>query len=309
MNYIAILGLGTVGGGVYELLKDNCRIKKMCGDEITVAHIFDNRDIPEVSSLLTNDFNKILTDKKVRVVAETMGGVSAYDYVAALLDAGKSVVTSNKDLVAEKGAELFEIALKRKVNFLFEASVGGGIPILRPIFTSFASDRIISVAGILNGTTNFILSEMAAGLSFNDALALAQDRGYAEADPSSDILGLDAARKLSILISLITDKFFDYKHIQTEGITAVQKADANTTKLIARATFKSVIEASVRPEILDSAHPLSLINGCNNALLVECERAGTYMLMGPGAGSMPTAQAVISDIIECLRDTSYSWGR
>ncbi len=293
---ISILGFGTIGSGVYEIAKAN---------DIEVLKVLDLRDL-EVTEL-TKDFNEVLHSDSDTVV-ETMGGEHpAYEFVKQCLEAGKNVVTSNKALVAAFGEELIATAKAHNVQFLFEASVGGGIPIIHVLTECLRCDDITRVSGILNGTTNFILKQMDEnGMSFDDALKLAQKLGYAERDPSADIEGWDTCRKAAILGWLISGQLLDYKTIPTEGITKITKDDINKAKAEGK-TIKllGVVEkdadgklgAYVRPTAIGPEHELYNVNGVMNAVLVESKYMGKSMYYGPGAGKLPTATAVIADVM------------
>lgn len=315
MVYAAIMGHGVVGSGVAEILiKHPDRIKEHIKDELEVKYILDLRDFPQLdySDKFIKDFNTILNDPEIKIVAEAMGGTEpAYSFEKALLKAGKSVVTSNKELVAAKGAELLAIAAENNVNFLFEASVGGGIPILRPMAQCLAANEIKSVTGILNGTTNYILNKMIVeNMSFDDALRLAQEKGYAEKDPTADIEGHDACRKICILASLGFGRHVYPEQVKTEGITGITAADVEyadslgyVIKLIGRAQKleSGKICASVRPTLVSRENILSDVNGVFNAIMVNGDETGDVMFYGRGAGKAPTASAVVADVIDCAK--------
>ncbi len=315
MIYTAIMGHGTVGSGVAELLINHEKmINQKIRDEIKIKYILDLREFKnlEYSSLFTKNFEDILNDKEVKIVAEVMGGINpAYDYVKKCLESGKSVVTSNKELVAEKGAELLKIAEENNVNFLFEASVGGGIPILRPMAQCLAANSINTVTGILNGTTNYILNKMIMdNMDFESALKLAQDKGFAERNPAADIEGGDACRKICILGSLAFGKHIYPKQVKTEGITEITLKDVEfaeafgySVKLIciARDNHNGKVSASVRPTFVSKDNILSSVNGVFNAITVNADCTGDVMFYGKGAGKMPTASAVCADIIDCAK--------
>ena len=315
MIYTAIMGHGTVGSGVAELLINHEKmINQKIRDEIKIKYILDLREFKnlEYSSLFTKNFEDILNDNEVKIVAEVMGGINpAYDYVKKCLESGKSVVTSNKELVAEKGAELLKIAEENNVNFLFEASVGGGIPILRPIAQCLAANSINTVTGILNGTTNYILNKMIMdNMDFESALKLAQDKGFAERNPAADIEGGDACRKICILGSLAFGKHIYPKQVKTEGITEITLKDVEfaeafgySVKLIciARDNHNGKVSASVRPTFVSKDNILSSVNGVFNAITVNADCTGDVMFYGKGAGKMPTASAVCADIIDCAK--------
>ncbi|MBQ4332255.1 MAG: homoserine dehydrogenase [Clostridia bacterium] len=315
MISIAILGHGVVGSGVAEVLAGNADgIAAKAGDALRVKRILDLRTFPELpyADLFTTDFNEILQDEDIRIVVETMGGLRpAYDFVKACLLAGKSVVTSNKELVAAKGDELLAIARENNLNFLFEASVGGGIPILRPLDQCLAANRIREIAGILNGTTNFMLTKMIReGMSFDEALALAQSLGYAERDPSADVEGHDACRKICILASLAFGKHVYPQSVYTEGITAITEADVQyaaacggVIKLIGRAvrTADGQVTCLVAPMILPGDHPLAGVSDVFNGVMVQGDSVGDVVFIGRGAGKLPTASAVVADVIDAAR--------
>ena len=311
MVKVAILGIGVVGGGTAEVLaKNRDLIARRAGSEIEVKYILCRRARPEhpFAHLIVHDIETIADDPEVKVVAECIGGATlAYEYVKRCLEAGKNVVTSNKELVAEKGLELTSLARKMGVNFLFEASVGGGIPILRPICQCLAANEISSVCGILNGTTNYILTEMVQmGKSFEQALREAQQKGYAEADPTADVEGIDAGRKICILADLCFGKNVSPSSITMEGITNITPADIECAralgykiKLLGRAmrTGPNSVTAFVAPHLISRAAPLSNVDGVMNGISVRGDAVGEAMFFGPGAGSLPTA-----DIIDCVRD-------
>lgn len=315
MVYTAIMGHGVVGSGVAEILINHAdRIRDKVKDTLEVKYILDLRDFPELSyrDKFIKDFNIILNDPQIKIVAEAMGGVKpAYDFVKALLEAGKSVVTSNKELVAAKGAELLRIAAEKNVNFLFEASVGGGIPILRPMAQCLAANEITAVTGILNGTTNYILNKMIVdNMPFEDALKLAQDKGFAEKNPAADIEGHDACRKVCILASLGFGRHVYPEQVKTEGITDITLDDVEyadrlncVVKLIGQAkkTENGKICASVRPTLVSREHILSGVNGVFNAIVVTGDETGDVMFYGKGAGKLPTASAVVADVIDCAK--------
>lgn len=313
---IAIMGFGTVGSGVAELfLKNKKSIVQRSGQStLELKRILDIRDFSghALAPLFTDNFDDILNDSSIRIVVETMGGLNpAYEYVSKCLEAGKDVVSSNKELVASKGCELLKLAEKNNVNFLFEASVGGGIPIIRPISQCLAANEIDEIAGILNGTTNFILKKMIdENMSFDDALKLAQANGYAERDPSADILGFDTARKICILASLCFGKHVYPDFVETEGITEITHSDIDyaaehgyVIKLIGRAKKYSddKITATVGPCLIPNHSQLSNVDDVFNAILVRGDAIGDVVFYGRGAGKFPTASAVVADIIDCAR--------
>jgi homoserine dehydrogenase len=305
----------VVGSGVAEVLANNAEgIAAKAGDSICVKRILDLRAFPDLpyADKFTTDFNDILEDEEIRVVVETMGGLHpAYDFVKASLLAGKSVVTSNKELVAAKGDELLAIAKEKNLNFLFEASVGGGIPIIRPLDQCLAANRVLEVAGILNGTTNFMLTKMIDdGMSFDAALALAQELGYAERNPAADVEGHDACRKICILASLAFGKHVYPEEVHAEGITALTEADVQyaaacggVIKLIGRAvrTEDGHIYCHVAPMILPKEHLLAGVSDVFNAVMVKGDSVGDVAFVGRGAGKLPTASAVVADVIDAVK--------
>lgn len=312
--YIAIMGHGVVGSGVAEVISRNNSliVKNNNLDSLEVKHILDLRDFPELSysDKFTKNFDDILNDDDVKIVVETMGGLNpAYKFVKACLEAGKSVVTSNKELVAAYGWELLKIAEEKNINFLFEASVGGGIPVIRPISRCMAANEITRIAGILNGTTNFILTKMITeNMSLEDALKLAQDYGYAEKDPTNDIEGFDACRKICILASLCFGRHVFPDDIPTEGITKISLADVeyakNYGKVIkllgtAMRSPDDKVSAEVSPALIDATGPLANVNDVFNAVLVDGNAVGEVVFYGKGAGKLPTASAVVADVIDC----------
>ena len=313
MIQIAILGFGVVGSGTAEVLTENKQlIEERLGCEYNIKYILDLRDFPNspFGSLVIHDFNTILNDPEVSIVVEMMGGSHpAYDFSKACLEAGKNVVTSNKEVVATFGVELCRIAREKGVRYLFEASVGGGIPVIRPMINDLSSNRINKISGILNGTTNYILTSMRdKGASFADALKTAQELGYAEANPSADVDGIDAARKIVILAAIASGKLISPKTIYTEGITKITLEDTNmarllgyTVKLIGYAEVKGdKLIAFVSPRMVPETNPLCRIDGVFNGILVNANMVGEVMFYGPGAGKLPTASAVVADIIDII---------
>ena len=314
MIKIAILGYGTIGSGVVEVLRTNREsIAKRAGSEIGVKYILDLRDFPgdPMQEKVVHDYEVIANDPEVQVVVEAMGGVEpAYTFVKRALLAGKNVTTSNKALVAKHGAELIAIAKEQSINFLFEASVGGGIPIIRPLNSSLTADEIEEITGILNGTTNYMLSKMTfEGLEFDDVLKDAQSRGYAEADPTADIEGYDACRKIAILTSLVCGQQVDFEEIYTEGITKITATDIKYAKAMGRvikllATSRKTLDgyyAMVAPYMLSQQHPLYSVNDVFNAIFVHGNVLGDAMFYGSGAGKLPTASAVVADIVDIAK--------
>ena len=315
MIQVAILGHGVVGSGVAEILIHHGeRAQRAVKTDLNIKYILDLREFDHLPyrEKFTKDFEQIVNDPEVRVVAEVMGGLHpAYDFVKRCLLAGKSVVTSNKELVAAKGAELIRIAAQENVNFLFEASVGGGIPILRPMVQCLAANDITEVCGILNGTTNFILNKMVVeNMDFDKALQLAQQNGYAEKDPTADIEGHDACRKICILATLAFGRHVFPEQVDTHGIAGVTKEDAEAAdrfgfalKLIGRAAKlpDGTITASVRPTFVSRERILSGVDGIFNAVSVTGDETGEVLFYGKGAGKEATASAVVADIFDCVK--------
>lgn len=314
--YVAIIGYGVVGSGVAELFTKNHDniVKRSTQAQLELKYILDVRDFTGDPNehLFVKDFETILNDPDVGIVVETIGGIHpAYDYTLAALKAGKSVVTSNKELVATKGYELLKMADSMNVNYLFEASVGGGIPIIRPITQCLAANEINEVAGILNGTTNFILTKMIAeGMSFETALQLAQENGYAEKDPTADVEGHDASRKVCILAALCFGKHVYPEEVYTEGISKVTLEDVEyardwggVIKLIGRAARvgKDRISAMVSPAFVQKNSQLASVDDVFNGILVRGDAIGDVVFYGRGAGKMPTASAVVADVIDCAK--------
>ncbi len=311
---IAVMGFGVVGSGTVELLdKNKDVIKNRCGQEIEVKYILDLRDFSDspYKDKLTKSFEDILNDPEITVVAELMGGKTfAYDYTKRLLQKGVSVVTSNKELVATYGAELLKIAKENGCNYLFEASVGGGIPIIRPLHQCLAANRFSKIAGILNGTTNYILTKMIYDQkSFDEALAQAQSLGYAEKDPSADVDGHDATRKLCILGSLAFGKHIYPEYVHCSGIREITLDDVEyaenagyAIKLIGLIeNTESGIVATVCPRLVSINNPLSGVNDVFNAIMVTGDAVGEVLFYGRGAGKFPTASAVVGDIIDAVK--------
>ena len=314
MVQIAVLGYGTVGSGVVEVINTNQEIvNKNAGEEINIKYVLDLRDFPgdPVQEKIVHDYEVIINDPEIKVVVEVMGGTNpAYSFVKRALESGKSVCTSNKELVAKHGTELLAIAREKNVNFLFEASCGGGIPIIRPLNTSLTADDIDEISGILNGTTNYILSKMADdGADFDVVLKGAQDKGYAERNPAADVEGWDACRKIAILSSVATGKFVDFEDVYTEGITEITATDIKyakawgaSVKLLAtsRKTADGIY-AMVSPVMIDRKHPLYSVNDVFNAIFVHGNVLGDAMFYGSGAGKLPTASAVVSDVVDAVK--------
>ncbi len=318
MINIAIMGHGVVGSGVAEILiNHNQRIANRVENQVNVKYILDLRDFEvDYSDKFTKDFNDILNDDTVSVVAEVMGGLSpAYDFVKSCLLAGKSVVTSNKELVAAKGAELIKIANEKGVSFLFEASVGGGIPVLRPMANCLAANEVDEIWGILNGTTNYILNKMIVdNMDFDTALKLAQDLGFAEKNPAADVEGHDACRKICILAALGFGKHVYPNQVKTEGITNITLDDVDyaddfgaVIKLIghAKKVNDEKIVASVRPTLVSREHILASVNGVFNCVVVNGDQTGEIAFYGKGAGKEATASAVVADIMDAIRHEGY----
>ena len=314
MAKIAVLGYGTVGSGVVEVLNTNgASIAKRAGDTIEVKSVLDLRDFPgdPIQDKIVHDYKTIAEDPEVKIVVETMGGVEpAYTFVKAMLEAGKHVTTSNKALVAAKGAELIALAKEKNVNFMFEASVGGGIPIIRPLNSCLTADEIEEITGIVNGTTNYMMTEMSEkGADFDEVLKDAQAKGYAEKDPTADIEGYDACRKIAILTSLVCGQQVDFEDIHTEGITHISATDIKYAKAMGRAikllaTSKKTdggYVAMVAPFLLPKEHPLYNVNGVFNAIFVRGNVLGDAMFYGSGAGKLPTASAVVGDIVDAAK--------
>lgn len=312
---IAIMGHGFIGSGVVEVLtKNHDHIAAKAKEEINIKYILDLRDFPDLPyhDKFIHDFDRIADDPSVRIVVEVMGGCDpAYRYVKTCLERGKSVVTSNKELVAEKGAELLKIAEENNVNFLFEGSVGGGIPILRPIAQCLAANDILEIVGILNGTTNFILTKMTEdGMSFENALSLAQNLGYAERDPSADVDGQDACRKICILSSIAFGKHVYPYQVRTEGIRAITPEDfayatdaGYTIKLLGRTKIleSGKVIVTVGPGFVYHTSPLANVTDVFNSVLVRGDAIGDVSFYGRGAGKLPTASAVVADVIDCVK--------
>ena len=314
MISIAVLGYGTVGSGVVEVLEKNKDvINQRAGDEISVKYVLDLRDFPgdPIQEKIVHDIDVIINDPEVQIVVEVMGGVEpAYTFVKRCLEAGKSVATSNKALVAKHGATLLSIAREREINFLFEASVGGGIPIIRALNSSLTADRIEEITGILNGTTNYMLTKMFyEGAQYDEVLKEAQDNGFAERNPEADVEGYDACRKIAILSSLISGHQVDFEDIYTEGITKITAEDfcyaakmKKSIKLLG-SSWKTddKFYAMVCPMLLDNEHPLAGVKDVFNAIFVRGNMVDETMFYGKGAGKLPTASAVAADVIDCAK--------
>ncbi|MBQ9766228.1 MAG: homoserine dehydrogenase [Lachnospiraceae bacterium] len=315
MANIAVLGYGTVGSGVVEVINTNkALIEARVKEEVNVKYVLDLRDFPgdPVEKILVHDFDTILNDKDVDIVVEVLGGATfAYNYVKSALLNGKSVATSNKELVAKYGAELLAIAKEKNVNFFFEASVGGGIPIIRPINECLTADEICEITGILNGTTNYILTKMSKeGLDFGTVLKDAQDKGYAERNPEADVEGYDACRKIAILTSLVTGRQVNFEDIYTEGITSITPSDitlarklGRSIKLLASSKFvDGKVFSMVSPVMVDADFPLYNVEDVFNAIFVKGNMLGDAMFYGRGAGKLPTASAVVADVVAAIKN-------
>ena len=315
MVKVAVLGYGTVGSGVVQVIEDNCEVvSKKSGTEVSVKYILDLRDFPgdPYEKLVVHDFNTILEDPEVNVVCETMGGVgAAYNFSKQCLEARKSVCTSNKELVAKHGPELLQIAKEHNCSYLFEASVGGGIPIIRPIMDALAAEKLESILGILNGTTNYILTKMEReGADFDAVLKEAQALGYAERNPEADVEGHDACRKISILASLMLGKTVDSEKVYTEGITKITSDDFEFAKKagytikilgVSEAREEGSVLVYVSPFLIKKSHPLAMVNDVFNGIFVTGNMVGDTMYYGKGAGKLPTASAVVADVIDAAR--------
>lgn len=314
MIKIAIFGYGTVGSGVYEVIETNSQIiDKKAGDELKVKYVLDLRDFPgdPVEKCLVHDVNVILDDPEISIICETMGGIKpAYDFTKSALLKGKSVCTSNKELVAAHAPELLQIAREHNCNYLFEASVGGGIPIIRPLNDSLTSEKIDAITGILNGTTNYILTKMMReGSDFEEVLKEAQELGYAERNPEADVEGYDAGRKIAILSSLMYGKNVRFEDVYTEGITKITAADFAyakqmnmSIKLLAMSKdVEGESFAMVSPFLVGPDYPLYSVNDVFNGVYVHSNMLGDTMYYGRGAGKLPTASAVVSDVVDCAR--------
>lgn len=322
MIKVAVLGYGTVGSGVVEVIeKNNEQVSNKAGDELHVKYILDLRDFPDdpYGDRVIHDVNIIMNDPEISIVCEVMGGVgAAYQFTKQALEAGKSVCTSNKELVAKHGAQLLKLAAEKNCNYMFEASVGGGIPIIRPFHSSLTAEKILQVSGIVNGTTNYILTKMEReGADYEEVLKQAQELGYAERNPEADVEGYDACRKLAILSSLMTGKNVDSEKIYTEGITRITTADFEyakaagmSIKLLAtsRAQEDGSVLAMVAPFMIGKENPLAMVNDVFNAVLVTGNMLGDAMFYGKGAGKLPTASAVAADVIECARNQGRTLG-
>ena len=319
MVNIAIMGLGTVGAGVAELLEMNkSLIKKRAGDDIHLKYVLDIRDLSKTpyANCAVDDFETILNDPEVDVIIETIGGATiAGAYTLRALRAGKHVITSNKELVATRGRELLDIAKEKNVNYLFEASVGGGIPLLRPVSECLTANLVHEVYGILNGTTNYILSRMVRdNATFGEALKEAQEKGFAELNPSDDVDGKDTCRKIAILSAMAFRQEMPVDQIPTEGIANICPKDVKIAeaagykvKLLGRTIRddEGKICAYVAPHLVDATHPLASIENETNAVIVRDDLLGEVAFVGPGAGKMPTACSVVADLITVIHHLNY----
>ena len=315
MVQIAVMGYGVVGSGVVEVLTTHTdHIAKRAKEEIGIKYILDLREFPDspFADKFTKSFDDIVNDPEVRVVVEVMGGLHpAFEYTMRCIEAGKSVVTSNKELVATKGAEILKLAQEKNVNFLFEASVGGGIPIIRPISQCLAANDVIEIAGILNGTTNFILTKMIhESMDFQDALSLAQKLGYAERNPAADVEGDVACRKICILASLAFGRHVYPEQVHTEGITKISLADVEyaeqwggVVKLIGRVKQmeSGKLQIIVCPMFIPRESQLANVDDVFNGIMVRGDSTGDVVFYGKGAGKLPTASAVVADVIDCVK--------
>ena len=312
MISVAVMGYGTVGSGVVEILDKNKKeISEKAGDEVSVKYILDLRDFPGDShqDLFIKDYKILVDDPEVDIVVEAMGGIEiAYKFTKDALLAGKSVCTSNKAVVAEHGPELLKIAKEHNCTYIFEASVGGGIPIIRPLHTSFTAEKIESITGILNGTTNYMLTKMdEENCDYDEVLKEAQAKGYAEQNPEADVCGYDACRKIAILTSLSCGKTVHYKDIRTEGITNIDKADFEYAKKLNSSikllglsrTENGKCLCIVAPFMVNEKHPLSMVRGVFNAIMVKGNMVGDTLFYGQGAGKLATASAIVADIVDC----------
>ena len=319
MIQIAVLGYGTVGSGVVEVINTNYEsINKRVGQEVNIKYVLDLRDFPgdPVEKVLVHDYETIINDPEVDIVVEVMGGVEpAYTFTKRALQVGKSVCTSNKELVARHGLELLKIAEEKNINYMFEASCGGGIPIIRPLHSSLTADEIDEISGILNGTTNYILTKMdKEGADFDSTLKQAQDLGYAERNPEADIEGYDAVRKIAILASLAKGKTVNFEEIYTEGISKITAEDFKYAKAMGRSikllgkckNEDNQVVASVAPRLLAPDHPLFNVSGVVNGILVRGNMVGDLVFIGSGAGKLPTASAVVSDVVDSVRHLNVS---
>lgn len=319
MIQIAVLGYGTVGSGVVEVIRKNqSLLERRIGEAISIKYILDRKDMKGsgFESLVTKDVQDILRDEEVRIVVEVMGGVEpAYTFVKQALEAGKNVVTSNKELVEKHGGELLELAKNKERQFLFEASVGGGIPIIRNLDSCLSGDEILEVLGILNGTTNYMLTKMFyEGADYHQVLKEAQEKGYAERNPKADVEGYDSCRKIAILTSIVSGKKVDYEDISCQGIREISVLDMEYAKRL-KGSIKLVgmmkkigetYQSLVAPFLLRFTHPLSRVDGVFNSVFVKGNMLGDAMFFGSGAGKLPTASAVVADVVEVAKDSTKS---
>ena len=314
MAKIAVLGYGTVGSGVVEVLQtNNASIEKRAGENIEIKSVLDLRDFPgdPIQEKIVHDVDVIINDPEIDVVVEVMGGIEpAFTFVKKALEAGKSVCTSNKALVAAHGPELLAMAKSRNLNFMFEASVGGGIPIIRPLNQCLTADEITQITGILNGTTNYILTKMSRdGSSYEEVLKEAQQLGYAERNPEADVEGYDACRKIAILTSLAFGSTVNYEDVCTEGITKISTEDFAYAEKIGcvvklLATSKKIndkVYAITAPFLIEKEHPLYNVNDVLNGIYIKGNVIGDVMFFGAGAGKLPTASAVVADVVDCVK--------
>lgn len=312
MISVAVMGYGTVGSGVVEIIDKNKKeINEKAGDEVSVKYILDLRDFPgdPHQDLFIKDYKILVDDPEVDIVVEAMGGIEvAYKFTKEALLNGKSVCTSNKAVVAEHGPELLKIAKEHNCTYIFEASVGGGIPIIRPLHTSFTAEKIESITGILNGTTNYMLTKMdEENCDYDEVLKEAQAKGYAEQNPEADVCGYDACRKIAILTSLSCGKTVHYQDIRTEGITNIDKADFeyakklnSSIKLLGLSRMENdKCMCIVAPFMVNDKHPLSMVRGVFNAIMVKGNMVGDTLFYGQGAGKLATASAIVADIVDC----------
>ena len=310
MINVAILGFGNIGSGVAEVIEKNQNeIKKVLGDSLHVKYVLDIRDLPGV----VRDINVIVNDPDIKVVCETMGGKEpAYTYTHLALERGISVCSSNKELVDAYGVELSAIAREHHCSYLFEASVGGGVPILRTLREACGHEKISRVAGILNGTCNYILTNMKAGKDFDSALKEAQEKGFAERNPAADVEGHDTARKIAILASLVSGKKFSYEQINCEGITNITsddfaQADADGMSIKLLGVYESEgPSVNVAPYLVPKSNPLYNVNDVFNGIMIHGNQVDNLMFYGRGAGKLPTASAVVSDVIECVKNLGHN---
>ena len=312
MISVAVMGYGTVGSGVVEIIDKNQKeVNEKAGDEVSVKYILDLRDFPgdPHQDKFIKDYKILVDDPEVDIVVEAMGGIEvAYKFTKEALLAGKSVCTSNKAVVAEHGPELLKIAKEHNCTYIFEASVGGGIPIIRPLHTSFTAEKIESITGILNGTTNYMLTKMdEENCDYDEVLKEAQAKGYAEQNPEADVCGYDACRKIAILTSLSSGKTVHYQDIRTEGITNINQEDFeyakklnSSIKLLGLSRMEDgKCMCIVAPFLVNDKHPLSMVRGVFNAIMVKGNMVGDTLFYGQGAGKLATASAIVADIVDC----------